>query len=305
MDRSVYHAFNREQWKQLHTNRIVTISKEELRELTSLNDRIDQKDVSEIYLPLLYLIDCYRQGFLELREMKDSFLNRQSVKTPFIIGISGSVAVGKSTTARLLQNLLEKAYGNLKVDLMTTDGFLYPNAILKERGIMQRKGFPESYDMKRLIRFLTDVKSGKRAVKSPQYSHEVYDILPGQYDLIDQPDILIVEGINVLQLPANHEIFVSDFFDVSLFVDAEEELIRQWYLERFELLMDLAKDDPSNYYYNYAIGEREKAIEMAVQVWESVNLVNLNEFILPTMGRADIILHKVKHHYIDQVLVKQ
>lgn len=305
MDRSVYHEFDREQWKQLRTSRTVTISKEELRELTSLNDRIDQKDVSEIYMPLLYLIDCYRQGFLELRQMKDSFLDRQSVKTPFIIGISGSVAVGKSTTARLLQNLLEKAYRDLKVDLMTTDGFLYPNAILKERGIMNRKGFPESYDMKRLIRFLTDVKSGKRKVRSPQYSHEVYDILPERYDVIDQPDILIVEGINVLQLPANHEIFVSDFFDVSLFVDAEESLIRQWYLERFEMLMDLAKDDPTNYYYQYANGDLQEALAMATRVWETVNLVNLNEFILPTMGRADIILHKVKHHYIDEVLVKQ
>ncbi|RLK63901.1 type I pantothenate kinase [Atopobacter sp. AH10] len=305
MDRSVYHEFDREQWKQLRTSRTVTISKEELRELTSLNDRIDQKDVSEIYMPLLYLIDCYRQGFLELRQMKDSFLYRQSVKTPFIIGISGSVAVGKSTTARLLQNLLEKAYRDLKVDLMTTDGFLYPNAILQERGIMNRKGFPESYDMKRLIRFLTDVKSGKREVRSPQYSHEVYDILPERYDVIDQPDILIVEGINVLQLPANHEIFVSDFFDVSLFVDAEESLIRQWYLERFEMLMDLAKDDPTNYYYQYANGDRQEALAMATQVWETINLVNLNEFILPTMGRADIILHKVKNHYIDEVLVKQ
>ncbi|WP_025729089.1 type I pantothenate kinase [Atopobacter phocae] len=306
MVRTIYQSFERERWKHLQSHSEVMISQERLVELTSLNDRIDQNDVEEIYLPLLGLLDCYRKSFLTLKNKKNEFLEMHSRRSPFIIGISGSVAVGKSTTARLIKTLLERAYSEqeLKVDLLTTDGFLYSNQKLETLGLMSRKGFPESYDMKRLLNFLTQVKSGEKNIQVPKYSHDIYDIIEGEYDVVDRPDILIVEGINVLQLPANHEIFVSDFFDVSLFVDADEALIEKWYLERFKMHLTRAKDDPSNYYYHYAIGDWGAAFDMAATVWRQINLVNLRQFIKPTMGRADIILHKTDNHLIDRVSVK-
>ncbi|GMA53548.1 hypothetical protein GCM10025857_49050 [Alicyclobacillus contaminans] len=191
------------------------------------------------------------------------------------------------------------------MQLITTDGFLYPNRILEERGIMDRKGFPESYDMERLIEFLNSVKSREKDLKIPLYSHKSYDIIEGEYETISQPDILIVEGINVFQLPANQQIYVSDFFDFSIYVDADPALIERWYLERFESLLDTAFQDPSNYYYEYAMGDRKEAIDMAKSVWKNVNLKNLQEYILPTRSRADIILHKSDYHKIDQILLRK
>ncbi len=204
-----------------------------------------------------------------------------------------------------MQTMLQQRYPDKRVFLMTTDGFLLPTQELINRGILDRKGFPESYDMEALVHFLLEVKTGNPSVDAPVYSHEIYDIVPGEVQTIESPDILIVEGINVLQLPPNREIYVSDFFDWSIFVDADATLIEQWYLERFELLMDRAKTQPDNYYYQYAIGNRADAIAMAKDVWQKTNLKNLKEYILPTKTRADFILHKTVGHHIDYVQIKK
>lgn len=267
-----YYEIHREEWQTFHQDSIPTITEEELKELTSLNDRLSLEDVKDVYVPLVHMFDIYLQQYRNLQRDKSRFLGRSYEPSPLIIGVTGSVAVGKSTTARVLQNLLKRAYPTKAVELMTTDGFLYPNRILRERNIMDRKGFPESYDMENLVQFLLDVKTGKPNVRFPVYSHRIYDIVAGEYEEVNHPDILIVEGINVLQLPSNQQIYVSDFFDFSIYVDAEEEMIEKWYIERFEMLMDLAIDQPDNYYYNYAIGKREDAIEMARGVWKRVNL---------------------------------
>ena len=280
------------------------LTQEELDGIKSLNDRISVQDVEDIYMPLCHLIHLYMKEFESLTLSKGLFLHRYVKVPPFIIGVAGSVAVGKSTAARLLQTLLSRLFSRKMVQLITTDGFLYPNVILEERGIMNRKGFPESYDMERLIQTLNEVKSGKE-VDIPLYSHQVYDIVPGEFETIQQPDILIVEGINTLQLPANQQIYVSDFFDFSIYVDAEEEMIEKWYIERFEMLMDLAIDQPDNYYYNYAIGKREDAIEMARGVWKRVNLKNLREYIYPTITRANLVIHKTTNHFIDELYIKK
>lgn len=273
--------------------------------IKSVNDQISLKDVQEIYVPLTHLIHLYMKEFESLTLSKGLFLHEYVSVPPFIIGIAGSVAVGKSTTARLLQRILARTFKRRNVQLITTDGFLYPNKVLEEQGIMDRKGFPESYDMEKLINFLNEVKSGKDEIKAPVYSHSVYDVIEGEYELIQQPDILIVEGINTLQLPANQQIYVSDFFDFSIFVDADPALIEKWYLERFGALLDTAFLDPNNYYYQYAIGKREDAFAMARNVWKTVNLPNLEEYILPTRGRADIILHKTENHLIDQIYLRK
>ena len=281
------------------------LTEAELDNIKSVNDQISLKDVQEIYVPLTHLIHLYMKEFESLTLSKGLFLHEYVSVPPFIIGIAGSVAVGKSTTARLLQRILARTFKRRNVQLITTDGFLYPNKVLEEQGIMDRKGFPESYDMEKLINFLNEVKSGKDEIKAPVYSHSVYDVIEGEYELIQQPDILIVEGINTLQLPANQQIYVSDFFDFSIFVDADPALIEKWYLERFGALLDTAFLDPNNYYYQYAIGKREDAFAMARNVWKTVNLPNLEEYILPTRGRADIILHKTENHLIDQIYLRK
>ena len=273
--------------------------------MTSLNYRLSLEDVKDVYVPLVHMFDIYLQQYRNLQRDKSRFLGRSYEPSPLIIGVTGSVAVGKSTTARVLQNLLKRAYPTKAVELMTTDGFLYPNRILRERNIMDRKGFPESYDMENLVQFLLDVKTGKPNVRFPVYSHRIYDIVAGEYEEVNHPDILIVEGINVLQLPSNQQIYVSDFFDFSIYVDAEEEMIEKWYIERFEMLMDLAIDQPDNYYYNYAIGKREDAIEMARGVWKRVNLKNLREYIYPTITRANLVIHKTTNHFIDELYIKK
>ena len=277
----------------------------ELDNIKSLNDRISMQDVRDIYVPLAHLIYLYMKEFESLSLSKGLFLHKYVEVPPFIIGIAGSVAVGKSTTARLLQTILSRTFKRRNVQLITTDGFLYPNETLKERGIMNRKGFPESYDMEMLIDFLNRVKSGQEEIKVPVYSHDIYNIIPGEYELIQQPDILIVEGINTLQLPANQQIYVSDFFDFSVYVDADSSLIEKWYLDRFGALLDTAFQNPQNYYYQFAIGDRDDAFKMAQEVWKNVNLKNLNEYILPTRGRADIILHKTENHIIDSIFMRK
>ncbi|MFC4697112.1 type I pantothenate kinase [Enterococcus aquimarinus] len=299
-----YYEIPRSEWQGYYAKEHMPLTQEELDGIKSLNDRISVQDVEDIYMPLCHLIHLYMKEFESLTLSKGLFLHRYVKVPPFIIGVAGSVAVGKSTAARLLQTLLSRLFSRKMVQLITTDGFLYPNAILEERGIMNRKGFPESYDMERLIQTLNEVKSGKE-VDIPLYSHQVYDIVPGGFETIQQPDILIVEGINTLQLPANQQIYVSDFFDFSIFMDAEPKLIEKWYLERFESLLDTAFLDPKNYYYQFAIGDRQAALEMSRSVWKNVNLKNLEEFILPTRGRADIILHKQENHLIDRIYLRK
>ncbi|WP_373797460.1 type I pantothenate kinase [Jeotgalibaca porci] len=302
---SNYYQISREEWRTFHQEDVPILSEDKLESLISLNDKLSLADVKDIYLPLVEVIDLYTKNYRNLRRMKSKFLDRPYEPSPMVIGVSGSVAVGKSTTARVLQNLLEKFYPDKNIGLLTTDGFLYSNAELIKRGILTRKGFPESYDMEKLIQFLLDVKIGKPYVKYPVYSHRIYDVISDDYNVLHEPDILIVEGINVLQLPSNQQIYASDFFDFSIYVDAEIDNIEKWYIERFEMLMDLAKDQPDNYYYNYAIGDRDEAIAMAREVWKSVNLKNLQEFIAPTMTRADLIIHKSDNHHIDYLNIKK
>ncbi|ASZ06425.1 MULTISPECIES: type I pantothenate kinase [Enterococcus] len=300
-----YYRIAREEWQEFYRNGQAPLTQAELDSIKSLNDRISMQDVQDIYVPLTHLIHLYMKEFESLSLSKGLFLHKYVPVSPFIIGIAGSVAVGKSTTARLLQTILSRTLKRRNVQLITTDGFLYPNKVLREKGIMDRKGFPESYDMEMLIDFLNQVKSGKDELKVPIYSHDVYDIIPDEYEVIQQPDILIVEGINTLQLPANQQIYVSDFFDFSVFVDAEPDLIEKWYLDRFAALLDTAFQNPENYYYRFAIGDREDAFQMAKEVWKNVNLKNLEEYILPTRGRADIILHKTENHIIDSIFMRK
>lgn len=302
---ATFHIIEREEWKNLNSEGIAPLSSKELEELKGLNDQISITDVEEIYIPIVHVLDVYLKNYEQLQVKKNKFLKNETSQKTYIIGIAGSVAVGKSTTARLLQTMLSRVYKEKSVEMITTDGFLYPNKILLEKGIMNRKGFPESYDMNQLIAFLGDVKNGKPAVVSPVYSHEYYDIIGGEEHILEQPDILIVEGINVLQLPANQQIYISDFFDFSIFVDAEAKLIEKWYLERFGLLLGTAFKEPGNYYYPYTQGPREDAFEMARGVWENVNLKNLKEYISPTKNRAELIIHKTENHYIDQLLLKK
>ncbi|GKT02730.1 type I pantothenate kinase [Furfurilactobacillus sp. WILCCON 0119] len=300
-----YDGFERNRWRDLSDTTTVGLEPADLKRIQSLNDRISLADVEEIYMPLVHYILMKYHEFQQANENRSHFLQIPSSKPPFIMGIAGSVAVGKSTTARLLALMLNHLYPELKVQQITTDGFLYPNDVLAEKGLTEDKGFPESYDMQKLIRFLNDVKRAQPRVKAPKYSHQVYDVIPGEYDVVDQPDILIVEGINVLQLPSTAEIFVSDFFDFSLYVDAAPQLIEHWYLERFNLLLNSAFNDETNYYHELATEPREEAFLYARQVWDSVNLRNLNEYILPTRSRANVILHKTNHHVIDKVYLRQ
>lgn len=301
-----YYVFDRAEWAQFHGRMFTNeITSQELAQVQALNDNVSLEDVKVIYQPLRHLIHMSLDQFHAKQEALSDFLDRPAKHVPFVIGIAGPVAVGKSTTARLLQLLLSRSYPNYKVQQITTDGFLFSNTELEKRGILDRKGFPESYDMDSLINFMNAVKANKAKVLAPRYSHQIYDIVPDEYDVVDQPDILIVEGINVLQLPSNVPVFVSDFFDFSVYVDADPKLIEQWYLERFGTLLDTAFTDPDNYYYDYAIGDRAVAFKDAVQVWQDVNLKNLQEYILPTRSRADLILHKSRHHLIDKIYLRK
>ena len=300
-----YLRFNRDEWASFSSNDAVRITKDELAKIKSLGDVINLTDVQEIYGSLINYLYLVYQEKRTLQQKQSEFLRQHVLAAPFIIGISGSVAVGKSTTARLLQVLLSRTFPNLNVHLMTTDGFIYPNEELKRRGLFDRKGFPESYNMNLLSDFLKDVLSGKENIAYPLYSQELSDIVPGKYGHVKQPDILIIEGINTLQLPTNGQIVTSDFFDFSIYIDADEELIEKWFMQRFERVLEMNKNDPTNFYYEMANGPRADAIQLAQDTWQMVNLVNLREYIAPTKQRASLILHKTTGHKIDKIYLRQ
>jgi type I pantothenate kinase len=268
------------------------------------------REVEEIYLPLSRLLSLYVAATQRLFIVQQHFLGTADAKVPYIIGVAGSVAVGKSTTARVLQALLARWPNVPKVDLVTTDGFLYPNAILEREGLMEKKGFPESYDLPALLRFLGDVKAGRRPVRAPIYSHLVADVVPNHWVEVDRPDILIVEGINVLQagrLPKDGKVipFVSDFFDFSVYIDADEHVLLDWYVDRFLTLRGTAFRDPKSYFHRYSELNDPEATETATSIWNRINLVNLHENILPTRQRADLILKKAGNHFVDEVALRR
>jgi type I pantothenate kinase len=308
---SPYRTFTRAEWAALREDTPMTLRSEEVTRLRSMHDRLDMSEVEEIYLPLSRLLSMYVAATQRLFRAQQRFLGTEDVKMPYIIGIGGSVAVGKSTTARVLQALLARWPNVPKVDLVTTDGFLYPNAILERETLMDRKGFPESYDLPALLRFLTDVKAGRRPTRAPIYSHLVYDVMPNHWVEIDRPDILIVEGLNVLQagrLPSKDgEVipFVSDFFDFSIYLDAEEEVLRTWYVNRFLTLRGTAFSDPKSYFHRYSKLTDDEATATATDIWTRINLVNLHENILPTRRRADLILKKSESHGVGEVSLRK
>jgi type I pantothenate kinase len=307
---SPYRIFPRAEWAALRADTPMTLTHDEVARLRSLSDRLDMAEVEDIYLPLSRLLSLYVTATLRLFRSQQHFLGTEDAKMPYIIGVAGSVAVGKSTTARVLQALLAR-WGHVpKVDLVTTDGFLFPNAILEREGLMEKKGFPESYDLPALLRFLADVKAGRHPVRAPIYSHLVYDVLPNHWVEVDRPDILIVEGLNVLQtggLPRDGKAipFVSDFFDFSVYLDADEDILRGWYVDRFLALRQTAFQDPKSFFHRFARLSDSEAIEVATGIWSRINLVNLHENILPTRPRADLILKKGASHMVGEVALRR
>lgn len=301
-----YLTFDRPSWSTLRNSVPLTLTEAELKGLRGINEAISLEEVRDIYLPLSRLVNLYVKSRQDRRKVIGEFLGQKD-NIPFLIGIAGSVAVGKSTTARILQALLDRWSAHPKVALVTTDGFLYSNNELEKRNIMHRKGFPESYDVRKLIRFISDVKSGKRQVQAPVYSHVTYDILPNQHRVIDQPDILILEGLNVLQAnPADDygvRRYVSDYLDFSIYVDADVKQLEQWYIQRFLDFRKGAFSDPNSYFNHYANLSDEEAIRIAKEIWRTINLLNLKDNILHTRDKADLILQKGASHRMEQVLL--
>ena len=307
---SPYREFRRDEWARLRADTPMTLVERDLAQLSGLMDGLSLEEVEQIYLPMSRLINLYVQAAQELHSVSSRFLNRRDRRVPFIIGIAGSVAVGKSTTARALRALLARWPDHPRVDLVTTDGFLFPNAELERRGIMNRKGFPESFDTTRLLNFLGEVKSGREIAEAPVYSHFQYDVLPGQKVVVERPDILIVEGLNVLQparLPRGGEgiPFVSDFFDFSIYIDADPVIIESWYVERFMRLRHTAFRDPAAYFHRYAALTNEEAHAKALEIWNGINRANLDENILPTRQRARLILTKGRNHRVESVALRK
>jgi type I pantothenate kinase len=304
-----YAEFDRAAWSRLRANTPLTLTEADLDRLSGLGDRIDLREVEEVYLPLSRLIGLYVAGTAGLHAATSTFLSEMADRTPFVLGIAGSVAVGKSTTARILRELLSRWPGTPRVELVTTDGFLLPNAELERRGLLQRKGFPESYDRRALLRFVIDVKSGVEEVRAPVYSHLTYDIVPGASVVVRRPDVLIVEGLNVLQ-PARQgdggqSVAVSDFFDFSVYVDAGTDDVRGWYVQRFLRLRETAFSRPESYFHRYASLSDEEAVRTAEHIWMTINERNLVENILPTRPRATLVLAKGADHAVRRIRLRK
>ena len=307
---SPYVDLDREAWARLRDHHPLSLTQADLGRLRGLGERLDLAEAEQVYLPLSRLLNFYVGATEGLHRITADFLGERPERTPFVIGVAGSVAVGKSTTARILRELLARWPGTPRVELLTTDGFLYPNAELERRGLLQRKGFPESYDRRSLLRFVTEVKAGKDEVSAPVYSHFSYDIVPGEQIVVRRPDVLIVEGLNVLQAPralpdGRAGLAVSDFFDFSVYVDAPKEYIKTWYVERFLRLRETSFADPKSYFHRYATLTRKEATETAVGIWDSINEPNLLNNVLATRGRATLVLSKGEDHSVRRIRLRK
>jgi type I pantothenate kinase len=302
-----YLDFDRQAWAALRAATPLTLTEADLAELQGLNERVSLAEVETIYLPVSRLLNLHVAATQGLHKANDTFLGSTPARTPYVIGVAGSVAVGKSTFARILRALLARWPDHPRVDLVTTDGFLWPNRMLEDRGLLARKGFPESYDARGLTQFLTDVKAATGAVHAPVYSHQSYDIVPGEFQVVDRPDIVIVEGLNVLQRGDGrpNRVFVSDFFDFSIYIDADENDIEQWYVSRFQALRETVFRDPRSFFHRYASLSDQEAVETALEIWRTINGVNLRENIQPTRERARLVLEKGGDHAVRRVRLRR
>ena len=308
--KALYHSFQRQQWSELRNSVPLTLSESELARLQGMNEQLSLDEVTDIYLPLSRLLNLIIDGQQQGSMVLDQFLNHKPTKSPYIISISGSVAVGKSTTARILQALLQRWPQHPKVELVTTDGFLYPLAELKDRNLLKRKGFPESYDMKMLIDFISAIKAGVANVSAPLYSHITYDRLSDEVQNINQPDILIIEGLNVLQTaldpsPESKSSFLSDYVDFSIYVDADERLLKEWYQQRFLKFRQGAFSDPNSFFHHYSKLSDQEANDTAANIWDTINGPNLLSNIKPSRERANLILKKAANHLVDRILLRK
>ncbi|HEY0142736.1 MAG TPA: type I pantothenate kinase [Thermoanaerobaculia bacterium] len=305
MTDSPFLPFTRDEWKRLRGTTPMTLTAADVEELSGITEELSLEEVEEVYLPLSRLLNLHIAAVQELHRVTSSFLGTLTPKVPYVIAIAGSVSVGKSTTARVLRTLLSRWPAHPKVDLVTTDGFLHPNRILEERGLMQRKGFPESYDRALLLRVLSDLKTGTFPLRVPVYSHLQYDILPDEHQLLEHPDIVILEGLNVLQGGSAAAVFVSDYIDFSIYVDAREEDLETWFFHRFRRLRETAFRNPESFFHRYASMPEDEAMGMANYAWTNINLRNLRENILPTRERARLILEKGASHIVERVLLRR
>lgn len=296
--------FTRQEWSALRASTPMTLTEEDVEAIRGINVELSIDEVERIYLPLSRLLNLYVKASQSLFSVTDTFLGKPTTPVPYVIGIAGSVAVGKSTSARVLQALLSRWPDHPLVDLVTTDGFLWPNRVLAEKGLMKRKGFPESYDRRRLLDFVADLKSGHARVEAPIYSHVAYDVLPDEVRVVSQPDILILEGLNVLQ-GGGYGTYVSDYFDFSIYVDADPAHVERWYVDRFLTFRDTAFRDPQNYFHRYSTLSDEEARAEAARIWNETNRPNLEENIAPTRERATLILDKTADHSVDRVHLRR